>query len=68
MGEMVTFASNGGTAEGYLAKPASGKGPRRDCHPGVVGPHPVDQGCRRPPRRRGLPGARARPLPWRDCG
>jgi carboxymethylenebutenolidase len=27
MGEMVTFASNGGTAEGYLAKPASGKGP-----------------------------------------
>lgn len=27
MGEMVTFASNGGTTEGYLAKPASGKGP-----------------------------------------
>jgi carboxymethylenebutenolidase len=27
MGEMVTFPSNGGTAEGYLAKPASGKGP-----------------------------------------
>jgi carboxymethylenebutenolidase len=27
MGEMVKFASNGGTAEGYLARPASGKGP-----------------------------------------
>ena len=28
MGEIVTFASNGGTAEGYLAKPSgSGKGP-----------------------------------------
>src|SRR5258708_39469098 len=27
MGEMVTFASNGGTAQGYLASPASGKGP-----------------------------------------
>jgi carboxymethylenebutenolidase len=27
MGEMVTFASSGGIAEGYLAKPASGKGP-----------------------------------------
>lgn len=26
MGEMVTFASNGGTAGGYLAKPASGTG------------------------------------------
>lgn len=26
MGEMVTFASNGGTAGGYLAKPASGSG------------------------------------------
>src|SRR4051794_14032502 len=26
-GEMVTFPSNGGTAEGYLAAPASGKGP-----------------------------------------
>ncbi|MGE3076982.1 MAG: dienelactone hydrolase family protein [Dehalococcoidia bacterium] len=26
MGEMVTFASNGGTASGYLAKPASGSG------------------------------------------
>jgi len=27
MGEMVTFASNGGTADGYLALPASGPGP-----------------------------------------
>jgi carboxymethylenebutenolidase len=27
MGQMVSFASNGGTAEGYLATPASGKGP-----------------------------------------
>jgi carboxymethylenebutenolidase len=27
MGEMVTFASNGGTAKGYLARPASGTGP-----------------------------------------
>ena len=27
MGEKVTFPSNGGTAEGYLAKPAGGKGP-----------------------------------------
>lgn len=27
MGEMVTFTSNGGTAEGYLATPASGSGP-----------------------------------------
>lgn len=27
MGEMVTFASNGGTAEGYLARPGSGAGP-----------------------------------------
>jgi carboxymethylenebutenolidase len=27
MGEMVTFPSNGGQAEGYLAKPASGSGP-----------------------------------------
>ena len=27
MGEMVTFASNGGTAEGYLALPESGSGP-----------------------------------------
>lgn len=27
MGEMVTFKSNGGTAEGYLATPASGSGP-----------------------------------------
>jgi len=27
MGEMVTFSSNGSTAEGYLAMPASGKGP-----------------------------------------
>ncbi|MBI2766610.1 MAG: dienelactone hydrolase family protein [Chloroflexi bacterium] len=26
MGEMVTFPSNGGTAQGYLAKPASGSG------------------------------------------
>ena len=26
MGEIVTFASNGGTASGYLAKPASGTG------------------------------------------
>ena len=26
MGEIVSFASNGGTAEGYLAKPASGSG------------------------------------------
>ena len=27
MGEPVTFKSNGGTASGYLAKPASGTGP-----------------------------------------
>jgi carboxymethylenebutenolidase len=27
MGETVTFASNGGTASGYLASPASGEGP-----------------------------------------
>jgi carboxymethylenebutenolidase len=27
MGEMVTFKSNGGTAGGYLASPASGQGP-----------------------------------------
>ena len=27
MGELVTFASNGGTAGGYLATPATGKGP-----------------------------------------
>ncbi len=27
MGEIVTFPSNGGTAQGYLAKPASGSGP-----------------------------------------
>jgi carboxymethylenebutenolidase len=27
MGEMVTFKSNGGTASGYLASPATGKGP-----------------------------------------
>src|SRR5947207_13843881 len=27
MGSMVTFKSNGGTAGGYLASPASGKGP-----------------------------------------
>jgi carboxymethylenebutenolidase len=27
MGEQVTFASNGGTAEGYVALPASGSGP-----------------------------------------
>ena len=27
MGDMVTFASNGGTAEGYLALPATGSGP-----------------------------------------
>jgi len=27
MGELVRFASNGGTATGYLAKPAGGKGP-----------------------------------------
>jgi carboxymethylenebutenolidase len=27
MGEMVEFASNGGTATGYLATPASGRGP-----------------------------------------
>jgi carboxymethylenebutenolidase len=27
MGEMVTFKSNGGTAKGYLARPASGTGP-----------------------------------------
>ncbi len=26
-GDMVTFPSNGGTASGYLAKPASGRGP-----------------------------------------
>ena len=26
-GQMVTFPSNGGTAEGYLATPASGRGP-----------------------------------------
>ena len=26
-GEMVSFPSNGGTAEGYLAKPAAGKAP-----------------------------------------
>jgi carboxymethylenebutenolidase len=27
MGEMVSYASNGGTSEGYLAKPESGAGP-----------------------------------------
>ena len=27
MGEMVSFASNGGTSEGYLALPAGGVGP-----------------------------------------
>jgi carboxymethylenebutenolidase len=27
MGEIVTFPSNGGTCQGYLAKPASGSGP-----------------------------------------
>src|SRR6266567_6467475 len=27
MGGMVTFTSNGGTASGYLASPATGKGP-----------------------------------------
>ncbi len=27
MGEMITFASNGGTDQGYLATPASGRGP-----------------------------------------
>src|SRR5947209_20143398 len=27
MGEMVSFKSNGGTAGGYLASPAAGKGP-----------------------------------------
>src|SRR5690349_22688863 len=27
MGEMVEFASNGGTASGYLATPAGGQGP-----------------------------------------
>ena len=27
MGQMVTFKSNGGTASGYLASPATGKGP-----------------------------------------
>jgi carboxymethylenebutenolidase len=27
VGDMVTFTSNGGTASGYLARPASGKGP-----------------------------------------
>jgi carboxymethylenebutenolidase len=27
MGEMVEFASNGGTAQGYLARPAGGSGP-----------------------------------------
>src|SRR5256885_16787918 len=27
MGDMVSFRSNGGTASGYLASPASGKGP-----------------------------------------
>jgi carboxymethylenebutenolidase len=27
MGEMITFAANGRTAEGYLATPASGRGP-----------------------------------------
>ncbi|MGH9127999.1 MAG: dienelactone hydrolase family protein [Acidimicrobiales bacterium] len=27
MGEMITFASNGGTGQGYLARPASGSGP-----------------------------------------
>jgi carboxymethylenebutenolidase len=27
MGDIVTFPSNGGTAEGYLARPVSGKGP-----------------------------------------
>ncbi len=26
-GQMVTFPSNGGTAEGYLATPTSGNGP-----------------------------------------
>src|SRR6266540_3116828 len=31
MGDLVTFTSNGGTAGGYLASPASGKGP------GVIG-------------------------------
>jgi len=33
MGEMVTYASNGGTSEGYLAVPASGQGARS---PGVI--------------------------------
>ncbi|TME93678.1 MAG: dienelactone hydrolase family protein, partial [Chloroflexi bacterium] len=27
MGENVTFKADGGTTNGYLAKPASGKGP-----------------------------------------
>ena len=27
MGEMVDFKSNGGTASGYLVRPASGSGP-----------------------------------------
>jgi len=27
MGDLVSFKSNGGTSTGYLASPASGKGP-----------------------------------------
>ena len=65
MGEMVEFASNGGTAglPRHAGRRVGARGPR---HPGVVGPRPPHQGRVRPLRRRGLRGPGARPLPRRS--
>ena len=66
MGEMVSFASNGDTCEGYLADAERGPRPGRDRGPGVVGPGRPHPRRRRPVRRRGLRRPRARPLPRRE--
>ena len=67
MGEIIEFASNGGTANGYLAEPAVGTGvPLVVIQEwwGLV-PH-IQDVCDRFAAE-GLPRAGARPLPRRDA-
>ena len=53
MGEMVSYPSNGGTSEGYLAA-ADRRRPGRHRDPGVVGPGPAHHVAGRPVRRAGF--------------
>ena len=63
MGEMVEFASNGGTGHGLPRQPRRAARARCPRDPGVVGPRAPHQGRLRPLRRRGLRRPGPRPLP-----